>query len=168
MQPGPEMERGDRREHDRGEQHDGGVVAEYGGDEAGGGEDECQQRDRSAARAGSHPGTRRLKEAVTIAEVGEDEHRREEADRRREATCLCIGLAERQHAEHEQPAGGRNGDDRFRQPSWSDDGAPSVATKSRIARVSPTGLCTSARAYGVGTVREAASGQPRRGLRQCG
>ncbi len=120
---GAEAQPRNRREDDGSQQDHRRVEAENRGDHARSGEDKREQRDGPSARTGCHPRTRCIEEPVAVAEVGENEHSGEKANRRRETLRLGTGLIQRQHPEDKKEGGSRDGHNGFGQSSRTHDGA---------------------------------------------
>ena len=109
-------------EDDGREEDDGGVEAEYGGGDGG-----ARRRRRRAAAwvPAAETGddvAGRVEQAVVVAELGQDENRREEPDDGQEGVGLLPRLAGRYGAECDEESGGGEGGDGLGQPSRPRDG----------------------------------------------
>jgi hypothetical protein len=119
---GAGAEPGHGREHHRSEQDDGGVQAQHGRDHRGEKEVGGQQPLRPAFGRTGQPGTARLEEPLVVAELGEYQHRGQEAHDGPEQLGLGACVVERDRAGRDHHTGGRDRHGGLRQAEGPDHG----------------------------------------------
>jgi hypothetical protein len=111
---GPGVEPGGGGEHHRGQQHHRGVQAERRGDQRGDREYLDQKPARAPCRGVGHPRSAGVEQALVIAQLGEDEHGREEADHRSQPPRLGHRVVHRDRPDSDDHTCGRDGYDGLR------------------------------------------------------
>lgn len=109
-------------EHDRGEQDDGGVQAEDGGDDRGDGEDAAEERAGLPPAGAGDQLTGGPEQPLVGAEPGQHQDRGEEPHDRQQLADLLAGLGPGHRPRGHHESGGGHGDGRLRQAPGAYDG----------------------------------------------
>jgi hypothetical protein len=98
-------------EHDRGEQHHGGVQTQHRRDRRGDHEHHQQQPLWSAPAGASHQRARIAEQSLVVAELRQDQHRRKKSHHWRQPRHLRLGLRQRDRFDHHEQHRSRDRDD---------------------------------------------------------